>query len=282
MIVVTGATGNIGRPLVAALAEAGEDVVAVSRRPQASGLADGVRRAQADLADFASMAPVLEGADAFFILLAGELNGPGESANVLLDAAVAAGVGRVVLVSSQLAGTRPAGNASHSRLREFEAAVRGSGLDHTILRPGGFASNAFAWAESVRSDRTVLAPFGDVALPVVDPADIAAVAAVALREEGHFGQTYELTGPAAITPREQAAALAGVLGEEVAFIELTREAAAAHLSQFMPQDVVHGTLDVLGLPLPAEQRVGPDVEKVLGRPAAPFAAWARRNLPAFT
>lgn len=280
MIVVTGATGNIGRPLVAALAAAGEDVVAVSRRPSASGLPGGVRHAQADLGDFASLGPVLEGADAFFILLAGELNGPGESATVLLDAAGEAGVKRVVLVSSQLAGTRSAA-ASHDRLREFETALRESGLDHTILRPAGFASNAFAWAESVRADRTVRAPFADVALPVVDPADIAAVAALALREEGHAGRTYELTGPAAVTPREQAAALAGVLGEEIDFIELSREAAAEHLSRFMPQDVVDGTLDVLGLPLPAEQRVSPDVEKVLGRPATPFAAWAERSLPAF-
>lgn len=280
MIVVTGATGNVGRPLVAALAEAGEDVVAVSRRLPTSGLPDGVRHARADLGDFASLVPVLEGADAFFILLAGELGGPGERATVLLDAAGKAGVERVVLVSSQLAGTRPAA-ASHDRLREFEAAVRQSRPDHTILRPAGFASNAFAWAESVRANRTVLAPFGDVALPVVDPADIAAVAAVALREEGHAGRTYELTGPVALTPREQAAALAAVLGEEIDFVELSREAAAEHLSRFMPQDVVHGTLDVLGLPLPAEQRVSPDVEKVLGRPAGPFAAWAERSLPAF-
>ncbi|MFE2286497.1 NAD(P)H-binding protein [Streptomyces sp. NPDC059443] len=280
MIVVTGATGNIGRPLVAALVEAGEDVTAVSRSPLPSGFPEGVRHAQADLGNFESLGPVLEGADAFFILLAGELNGPGESATVLLDVAKGAGVKRVVLVSSQIAATRPDAQ-SHHRLREFEDAVRGSGLDWTVLRPGGFASNAFAWAESVRGDRTVFAPFGDVALPVVDPADIAAVAAVALREEGHAGRTYELTGPAAVTPREQAAALAGVLGEEINFIELSREAAFGHLSQFMPEDVVHGTLDILGLPLPVEQRVSPDVEKVLGRPAAPFAAWVERSLPAF-
>ncbi|MGW0764124.1 NAD(P)H-binding protein [Streptomyces sp. NPDC002676] len=281
MIVVTGATGNIGQTLVPLLAEAGEDVVAVSRRPQPTeGLPAGVRHAQADVGNAAGMRPVLDGADAFFILLGGELNGHGERPDALLDAAVDAGVKRVVLLSSQINSTRPEA-PSHTRLRAFEDAVRASGADFTILRPGGFASNAFAWAEPVRTQRTVFAPFGDVALPVVDPADIAAVAAAALREGGHAGRTYELTGPAAISPREQAAVISQALGEDVTFVELSRAQAHAHMAQFMPEEVIDGTLDILGVPLPAEQVVSRDVENVLGRPARPFGEWVARNLPAF-
>ncbi|MGI5353205.1 SDR family oxidoreductase [Streptomyces sp. CA-250714] len=280
MIVVTGATGNIGRTLVPLLAEAGEEVVAVSRQTQPEGLPAGVRHARADLADSASMRPVLEGSDALFLLLGGDLNGPGESASALLDVAVEAGVKRVVLLSSQINSTRPEA-PSHARLREFEAAVRASEADFTILRPGGFASNAYAWAEAVRTKRTVFAPFGDVALPVVDPADIAEVAAAALREDGHAGRTYELTGPEAISPRRQAAAISEALGEEVAFVELSREEAHAQLAQFMPEEAIAGTLDILGTPLPAEQRISPDIEHVLHRPASPFTEWAARNLPAF-
>ncbi|MFH9740491.1 NAD(P)H-binding protein [Streptomyces roseolus] len=281
MIVVTGATGNIGRPLVAALAEAGEEVVAVSRNARPAGLPDGVRVVQASLGDFAGMKPVLEGADAFFILLAGEQNGPGEPAAELLDIAKGAGVKRVVLVSSQLAGTR-SDTPSHNRLREFEAAVRESGLEYTILQPGGFASNAFAWAESVRTSRQVFHPFGDIALPVVDPADIADVAVVALREDGHNGRTYVLTGPEAVGPRRQVAMLSEVLGEEVTYVELTREQATEVMSRFMPPAVVKGTLDVLGEPLPVEQEVSLDVQKVLGRPARSFGDWVARAVPAFT
>ncbi|MCM1970577.1 NAD(P)H-binding protein [Streptomyces sp. NPDC002812] len=280
MIVVTGATGNIGRTLVPLLAEAGEDVVAVSRRPEFEGLPAGVRHARADMGSSASMRPVLDGADAFFLLLGGELNGHGESPDALIDAALDGGVKRIVLVSSQINSTRPEA-LSHARLREFEAAVRASGADFTILRPGGFASNAFAWAESVRTGRTAFAPFGDVALPVVDPADIAAVAAAALHEDGHAGRTYELTGPEAISPRRQAAAISRALGEEVAFVELSREEARGHMAQFMPEAVIDGTLDILGVPLPAEQTVSPDVENVLGRPAGSFDEWVARNLPAF-
>ncbi|EFF89411.1 hydroxylase [Streptomyces sp. e14] len=276
MIVVTGATGNIGRTLVPLLAAAGEDVAAVSRglRPaepvgvestgaERAGADEGVRRAraagrvrhvQADVGDATTLRPVLDGADA--------------------------GVKRIVLLSSQGSATRPDA-PSHTRLRAFEAAVRAAGPDFTILRPGAFASNAFAWAESVRTRRTVHAPFGDVALTVIDPADIAEVAAAALREGGHAGRTYELTGPAAISPREQVAVLSAALGEEVAFAELTREEARARMTHFMPEEVADGTLDILGAPLPSEQRVSPDVRDVLGRPARPFAQWVARNLPAF-
>ena len=280
MIVVTGMTGNVGRTLVPLLAEAGEEVVAVSRQPQSAGLPAGARHAQADVGNAASMRPVLDGADAFFILLGGELNGHGESPEALLDAAGAAGVKRVVLLSSQINSTRPEA-LSHTRLREFEAAVRASGPEFTILRPGGFASNAFAWSESVRTKRTIFAPFGEVALPVVDPADIAEVAAAALREDGHAGRTYELTGPEAISPRRQAAVISEALGEEVTFVELSREDARAHMAQFMPEEVIAGTLDVLGVPLPAEREISPHVESVLHRPARPFAEWVARALPAF-
>ncbi|MFF8725721.1 SDR family oxidoreductase [Streptomyces sp. NPDC015171] len=280
MITVTGATGTIGRTLVELLAGAGEEVAAVSRRPGPERPEPGVRWVRGGAGDAASLRPALEGARALFLVLGGELNFAGERPEVLLDAVADAGVERVVLVSSQVSAVRPEA-PSHARLRAFEAAVRASGRDFTLLRPSGFASNALAWAESVRTRRTVFAPFGDVALPVVDPADIAAVAAAALCEDGHAGRVYELTGPEPISPREQAAVLSAALGEEVAFVELSREQAHAVMARFMPERVVAGTLDVLGAPLPAERRVSPDVAAVLRRPAAPFAQWVARGLPAF-
>jgi uncharacterized protein YbjT (DUF2867 family) len=127
----------------------------------------------------------------------------------------------------------------------------------------------------------VAAPFGDVALPAVDPADIAEVAAVALREPGHAGNTYTLTGPAPISPRQQTASIGDAIGEPVQFVELSRADARNYMLAHMPEPVVEATLDILGKPKPAEQQVSPDVERVLGRPGRTFADWAARNASAF-
>lgn len=273
MIVVTGATGNVGRPLVRALAAAGEQVTGVSRRPSGLGPPDGVRQRLADLAQPESLESVFDGAAALFLLTAGE------NPLDIVAVAKAGGVQRVVLLSSRGAGTRP---ESYGQARAFEDAVRRSGLDWTLLRPGGFDTNAMLWAETVRSRRTVLAPFPDVALPTIDPGDIAEVAAVVLRTGDHDGCTYELTGPAPISPREQAQAIGSALDTPVRFVEQSRDEARARLLAFMPEPVVDATLTVLGEPSAAEQRVSPDVEKILGRAPRTFADWAARNIAAFT
>lgn len=280
MIVVTGATGNVGRPLVRAVAEAGQQVTGVSRGPAPVDLPQGAGHVRADLAAPETLRPALQGAEALF-LHDGGAGGHGLDPRAVLDVAVGAGVRRVVLLSSQGVVTRPESSSHGGVMRAIEEAVRESGLAWTILRPGGFASNAYAWAESVRTERTVAAPFGDVGIPVVDPADIAEVAAVALGKDEHDGHVYELNGPAAITPRQQAEAIGAALGEEVRFVELTREEAHVRMAAFMPEPVVETTLAVLGEPNAAELRLSPDVERILGRPPRPFAGWARRNVEAF-
>jgi uncharacterized protein YbjT (DUF2867 family) len=176
MIVVTGATGNVGRSLVQVLAAAGEQVTAVSRGVSDAAVPQGVRHRPADLTDPESLRPILDGADALF------LHDGGASAHLLsprdiLDVAKAGRVGRIVLLSSIGVATRPQSASHGGMMRSIEDAVRQSAMDWTILRPGGFNSNAYAWVESVRTQRTVAAPFGDVGLPTIDPADIAEVAA---------------------------------------------------------------------------------------------------------
>ncbi|WP_427921136.1 SDR family oxidoreductase [Streptomyces sp. cg40] len=266
MIVVTGATGNVGRTLVRILKEDGVPVTAVARNISGPGTV------AADLAEPETLRGAFEGAEALFLLAAGER--PYD----VLDVAKAAGVRKVVLVSSQGAGTRP---EVYALPRQFEAAVRESGLDWTILRPGGLDSNAYAWAESIRARRTAAAPFGDVGLPFVDPDDVAAVAATVLREDTHAGETYTLTGPAQTTPRARAEAIARALGEPVTFTEQSRTEAYELMARFMPLPVVEGTLAILGEPTEEERRVSPDVERVLGRAPGTFAAWAQRNAAAF-
>lgn len=278
MIVVTGATGNVGVPLVRALVEAGEQVTAVSRGLSAAQVPDGVPHRHADLAEPHSLKPALEGAEALFLLVSGA--GAHVNPQDIVDVARSSGVHRIVLLSSQAAGTRPQ-SASHAPLRAIEAVIQQSGMDWTILRPGGFNSNTFAWAPMIRTQRMVAAPFGDVRLPSIDPVDIAEVAAVVLRDGSHAGRVYELTGPVPISPRERAQAIGDALGEPVRFIEQSRDEARAQMLQFMPEPVADGTLAILGEPSPAEQRVSPDVELVLGRAPHTFADWAARNIAAF-
>ena len=273
MIVVTGATGNVGRSLVRRLSAAGHAVTAVARHVRDTDVPDGVRAVAADLAEPAGLDAAFQGAKALFLLVAGD-----DPADVLARAK-AAGVTRVVLVSSQGVGTRPGGAYAHAA--GFEQAVAASGLEYTILRSGGLASNAFAWAGPIREQRLAPAPFGEVGLPFVDPDDVAAVATAALTEDGHDGATYVLTGPAPTSPRQRAEAIATAIGAPVRFVEMTREEARAQMTQFMPPEVVEGTLAILGEPTAEEQAVSPDVERILGRPAAPFSAWAVRNAAAF-
>ncbi|MEV2253935.1 NAD(P)H-binding protein [Streptomyces sp. NPDC050147] len=278
MIVVTGATGNIGRPLTQALADAGQQVTAVSRHSAA--VPNGVRHVTADLAEPASLKPALVGAKALFLLLSGDLHATGANPADIIREAAAGGVRRVVLLSTLGVVTRPSGQ-TRIAMRALEDMLRESGLEWTILRPGGFASNALWWAESVRAQQLVAAPFGDIGVPIIDPADIAAVAAASLLEDRHAGGVYELTGPEVITPRQQAEAIAAALGSPVKFHELTREEAKAAMSQSMPGELADDTLDILGSPSPAELRVSPDVQQVLGRAPHPFADWAARNVAAF-
>jgi uncharacterized protein YbjT (DUF2867 family) len=256
---------------VQALVEAGEQVIAVSRR--VIEVSAGVRCHQADLAEPESLKPALDGAEALFLLTSPDFMANGNLSDVV-NVVWAAGVRRVVLLSSQGVGTQ-------RHPSDLEDAVKQSGLEWTMLRPGNFNSNTLQWADSVRTQRVVTAPFGAVALPAIDPADIAEVAAVALREPGQGGNIYTLTGPVPISPRQQAAAIGDALGESVQFVEQSRAEARDQMLGYMPEPVVEATLGALGAPSAAEQRVSPDVERLLGRPPRTFAEWAVRNIAAF-
>jgi uncharacterized protein YbjT (DUF2867 family) len=278
MIVVTGATGNVGRHLLKALMTTGEAVTAVSRGHLPLDLPEGVRHQPADLTQPQTLRPAVAGARALFLLVAGV--GAHLDVEEIVEVGQAGGVERVVVLSSLAVATRPR-LVSHAPMRRIEDVARQSGLAWTILRPGDFASNAYAWAELVRTKRTVAAPFGDVGLPVIDPDDIAEVAAVVLRDDEHTGRIYELTGPELTTPRQRAGDLGEALGEPVHFIEQTPDEARTQMLQFMPEPVADGTLSILGQPTMAEQRVSPHVQQLLGRAPHTFAHWVRHHIDAF-
>jgi uncharacterized protein YbjT (DUF2867 family) len=272
-IAVTGVTGQVGSKLAELLAANGHTILGLARSVTPSTAAGRYIPRPVDLEDTSALSAAVDGADTLFLLATGEH--PAE----LIAAASRAGIRRVVLVSSQGAGTRP---RAYRTAAAFEDAVRASPLEWTILRPTGFASNAFAWAQSVRDHSTVFAPFGDTALPVIDPQDIAtAAAAVLFSRDAHRDTVYELTGPEAITPRQQTEALGEAIGRPLAFVELTRADAFERLSSGMPAEIAEATLDILGSPSEPERTPSDAVERLTGRPATPFSHWATANAAAF-
>ncbi|MGW7364194.1 NAD(P)H-binding protein [Streptomyces sp. NPDC054841] len=276
MILVTGATGNVGSELVRALAEAGAPVRAFSRSGASAALPEGAEGVSGDLNSAESVAAVLKDVRAVFLM-------PGyQQARESLAALRAAGVERVVMLSGGAVATGDMTNAVTRYLTEAETAVEESGLPWTFLRPYSFMSNTLEWAEGLRAgDDTVRAPFAGVPVATVDPYDIAAVAALALTSSGHEGRAYALSGPEALLPADRARILGSVLGRELDFVALSDEEARVLMEEQMPvayvdaffSFYVDGTLD--------ESQVLPTVGDLLARPPRTFGQWAAEHADAF-
>jgi uncharacterized protein YbjT (DUF2867 family) len=222
-----------------------------------------------------TLAGALAGAAGIF-LLPGYRDTPG-----VLAEASRAGVERVVLLSGGSAGDGDMTNAVSRYMIRSEEAARGSGLGWTILRPSAFMSNTFRWLPRLRDAGVVRAPFAGVRTAVIDPADIGAVAALALTSGEHAGQTYRLTGPQSLVPADQVEILARVLGRPLRFEAQPDDEARAEMSAAMPAEYVDaffrfyvdGELD--------ESVVLPTVPDLVGRPARTFEQWASAHAGAF-
>ena len=218
MIVVTGATGNVGAALVSTLARAGQGVRALVRE-SGRPVPDGVEPVMGDLNEPESLRPGLLGAHAVFLL-----SGYRDMAGLLAEVRTA-GVERVVLLSGGGAAATNLDNAISRYQLASEAAVRASGVDWTIVRPYAFMSNALRWLPQLREGDVVRAPFADVANAVIDPYDIAAVAAVALTSGEHAGRIYRVSGPQSLRPADQLQILAEQLGRDLRLEPMSNHAA---------------------------------------------------------
>jgi uncharacterized protein YbjT (DUF2867 family) len=270
-ILVTGATGNVGGALVNLLAERGEDVRALTRRPERAELPRGVRVVGGDLTDPDSTAAALRDVSKALLVMGAD-NGRAFAA-----AAARTGLEQVVLVSSFTTDVAwPSGaNLIARRHREGEAALTAAGVPATFLRPAGFQSNVLLWARGIADDRVLRAPFPRVRLPLIHPDDIAAAAAAVLSEDGHVGRAYLLTGPEALSVVDQTAIIARVLGRQVRFDELSKADAEAFLRPSMPVAMIRSLLEVLGPA--AAVPVTSNVADLSGRPAKTFEQWAAEH-----
>jgi uncharacterized protein YbjT (DUF2867 family) len=276
MYLVTGATGNVGGHLVDILAGAGHQVTALVRDPAGYPRKDGVRAVAGDLDQPDTLRHALSGAEAMF-LLGGFADLPG-----VLQAALTAGVRQVVLLSSRsVVGGKP-DNAVVAMHSGSEEAVRDSGLDWTLLRPSGFMSNDLTWAERVRAGQPVAAPFGTVPIAVIDPWDIAAVAAAVLTSDGaHHGRDYPLSGPAALTPAERVGILGQVLGRDLPFHPVPDDVARVEMSQHTPEPYVDAFFRFFADGEFDDTPVVQTVHELTGRPARDYWQWAESHADRF-
>ena len=275
MILVTGATGNAGGAVVRALLDAGEPVRALVRAGSESKLAPGAEAVVGDLNRPDTLGEAIAGASAAFLLSG--YDGIGET----LAAMRRAGVERVALLSSSAV---PSGDMTNAVARYHilsEQAVRESGLKWTFLQPNSFMTNTFQWLPQLREGDVIRAPFGDVPVATIDPADIAAVAVKALTSDELEGRSLRLSGPEALYPADRARILGSAIGRQLRFEAQSNEEAREEMSAAMPAEYVEaffsffvdGTID--------ETTVLPTVGEVLGREPNTFEHWVTENAGAF-
>jgi uncharacterized protein YbjT (DUF2867 family) len=276
-ILVTGATGKIGRRLIPILARRGVTVRAASR--SLLGARSGIEPVRFDWTDKNTYEAARKGVDAMY-LVAGPIPQPEHADDIrtLLDGAT--GVERVALLSTYGVDQAPPENP----LRRIELAVESSGVPYTILRPGAFMqsfSEGLRWREAlvegIRERDEIAAPGGDGVVSYVSTEDIAAVAATALTEDGHTGTAYAPMGPEALTLAEVADHISWVAGRRIRYVEtdgvpirdaLIAAGAPPELAEHRSQLVVHayssGALGVLN----------DDVLSVTDRPPVSFGEFA--------
>jgi uncharacterized protein YbjT (DUF2867 family) len=275
MILVTGATGNVGSEVVTALAARGAPVRALVRDRSAQRLPEGVQSVKGDLEHPESLAPALDGVRAAF-LLGGFGDMPG-----LLRRIADAGVEQVVLLTSRcVIGGRP-DNAITRMWLDSEAAVRDAPVAWTFLHPSGYQSNALRWLPQLRRGDVIRAPWPDVPVAVIDPADIAAVAATVLADGGHERTALELSGPEPLTPGEQIAILAGTLGRPLRYERQTDEQARAEMQADTPAPYIDAFFRFYSEGEFDDSRIVDTVARITDRPARRLQQWARAHAGAF-
>ncbi len=278
---ITGATGNVGGELVAQLIDAGHQVRAYVRNPDKARqqLPQVAQIAIGDLDDTAALNRAAEGVDAIFFMQADPI--PNQAQNVA-DAAKAAGVRRIVALSSIGTVLLPMciiGAAINAR----DDILRASGLDITYLKPNTLSSNALWWKPTIANQGKVYDPTDPGLTPPIDPYDIARVAATVLTQPGHEGHSYILNGPEALSAREQVEILADVLGRDIEFVAVTPEQyAEVNIARGTPEPQARGLQDLHELFRAGRSGIlSEDVNNLTGIAPRTFRQWCEEHRAEF-
>jgi uncharacterized protein YbjT (DUF2867 family) len=267
-ILVTGATGRVGRHVVAGLRAAGVTVRALVRTPELAGFPPDVELAQGDIYDPDAVRRAAAGVDAAFLLW------PSYSAEGA-EKIVPELPRRVVYLSSLNA-------AAGGVWGDVENLLRDAGSAWTFVRPSGFAVNAQTWAGDFRTSDTIRLPYPDAGRSMIHERDIAAVAVVTLLDDRHIGRTYDITGPEVITLGEQVATIARTIGKPMRTEPLTGDAARqAMLDQGADPSLAESAVTYWASLVDTPEPVTTTVPELTGHPALTFAAWAEEHATEF-
>jgi uncharacterized protein YbjT (DUF2867 family) len=282
VIVVTGATGGIGRHLVDQLLAEGAPVRALTRNPATAGLPVGAQTVQADFAAGQPLEPLLAGAEVLYLNLAATgLQG----AEPLVRAAAAAGVRRIVFNSSQAVSAMGGAFTKIGQWHaDVEEAIRRSGLEWCFIRGGTYATNTLQWAPAIRATGTVRGPYGQAVLAPVHEADLAEITARAVldRDGTHNGAAHLVTGTQTLTVAQQVARIGEAIGREVAFEELgAQEAVDVQVAHGVPREIAVELVEYLASAVGTEPWTSDAVEQLTGHQARSFADWARDHAADF-
>ncbi|NUS07954.1 MAG: NAD(P)H-binding protein [Nonomuraea sp.] len=275
-ILVTGATGNVGRHVVSQLAEAGLDVRALVRNPDTARLPEGVEAVRGDLTVPETLEAALEDVESVFLLW------PGYSAEAATSVVttIAKHARRVVYLSADVEDLADDEEPTLFH-QSVERTIRHSGLSWTFLRPGGFATNTLGWAGQIRQG-VVRWPFGKAVRALIHEKDIAAVAVHVLTSAGHAGGKYVLSGPEQLDQAEQVRVIGEVVGREVRWEDLPLDEAREQLmAAWGDPTFVEGALKGWGAAVHTPERVTDTVERLLGRPPLTFRQWAEDHAEDF-
>ncbi|BBY05390.1 NAD(P)H-binding protein [Mycobacterium noviomagense] len=275
-IVVTGATGNVGRPLVTQLVNAGVKVRAVSRHPESAGLP-----ADVDVVD--SAAAAIPGASAVFL----NSRALGQELNAVVDQAVREGVTRLVALSAINADddfSRQPSRTRGDRNKEVEQFAVESGLEWVSLRPSVFVTNFVGmWSAQIRAGDLVRGPYAAASNAPIVESDIAEVAAKALLTDDLVGRKIPLTGPQALTNAEMVDVIGAVLGRSLQYQEVPTELVRQRFVGLgFPPEFGDAYIAMLATTLDEPAVVTDEVPKILGRPAQSFERWVAEHRNIFT
>lgn len=277
-ILVTGATGNVGRQVASQLLASDAQVRALTRNPEVADLPPGVEVVRGDLTVPETLDACLDSVDAVFLVWVA----PADAVAAVVDR-IAQHARRIVFLSSPHRTPHPffqQPNPLALLHAEIERLIEASGLRWTFLRPGMFAANCLSWwAPQIRAGDVVRWPYAAAPTAAIDERDIAAVAIRALLEDAHNGAEYVLTGPQSLSQLEQVITIGDVIGRPLRFEEMSSEAARRELP--FPAPAVDMLLNAWAAATDQPALVTQTVTEITGRSARTFREWVSDHAEEF-